>query len=62
MGDTEYLDRCGSPFITRTATATDPPLCNTSSRCTVGWTENTQKPNFFEKRKKSLKTQKLKKV
>ena len=27
---------------------------------TVGWTKNTQKPNFFEKRKKSSKTQKLK--
>ena len=23
------------------------------SNTTVGWTENTQKPNFFEKRKKS---------
>ena len=40
-----------SHVITRTATATDPPLCNMSSRCTVGWTENTQKPDFFEKRK-----------
>ena len=27
---------------------------------TVGWTKNTQKPNFFEKRKKSSKMQKLK--
>ena len=24
-----------------------------------GWTKNTQKPNFFDKRKKSPKTQKL---
>ena len=28
----------------------------------VGWTKNTQKPNFFEKQKKSSKTQKLKNV
>ena len=27
-----------------------------------GWTENTKKPIFFEKRKKSPKTQKLKNV
>ena len=27
-----------------------------------GWTKNTQKPNFFEKRKKSPKTQKLRNV
>ena len=27
-----------------------------------GWTKNTPKPNFFEKRKKSSKTQKLKNV
>ena len=51
-----------SPVITRTATATDPPLCNVSSRCTVGWTENTQKPDFFEKRKKSSKMQKLQNI
>ena len=51
-----------SPVITRTATATDLPLFNMSSRCTVGWTENTQKPDFFENRKKSSKMQKLKNV
>ena len=28
----------------------------------VGWTKITRKPDFFEKRKKSFKTQKLKKV
>ena len=33
----------------------------TPPQCTVGWTENTQKPEFFEKRKKSLKMRKLKK-
>ena len=27
-----------------------------------GWTKNTQKPNFFEKRKKSSKTPELKNV
>ena len=27
-----------------------------------GWTKNTPKPNFFEKRKKSSKTQELKNV
>ena len=27
-----------------------------------GWTNNTQKPNFFDKRKKSPKTQKLRNV
>ena len=27
-----------------------------------GWTKNTQKPDFFEKRKTSPKTQKLRKV
>ena len=35
---------------------------DSSTDTTVGWTKNTQKPNFFEKRKKSSKTQKLKKV
>ena len=35
---------------------------NSSTHITVGWTKNTQKPNFFEKRKKSSKTQKLKNV
>ena len=35
---------------------------DSSTDTTVGWTENSQKPNFFEKRKKSSKTQKLKKV
>ena len=29
---------------------------------TVGWTKNTQKPIFFEKRKKSSKMQKLKNI
>ena len=33
---------------------------DSSTDTTVGWTKNTQKPNFFEKRKKSSKTQKLK--
>ena len=32
-----------------------------STDTTVGWTKNTQKPNLFEKQKKSSKTQKLKK-
>ena len=35
---------------------------DSSTGTTVGWTKNTQKPNFFEKRKKSSKTQKLKNV
>ena len=35
---------------------------DTSTNTTVGWTKNIQKPIFFEKRKKSSKTQKLKKV
>ena len=35
---------------------------DSSTDTTVGWTKNTQKPNFFEKRKKSSKTQKLKNV
>ena len=35
---------------------------DSSTNTTVGWTKNTQKPNFFEKRKKSSKTQKLKNV
>ena len=33
-----------------------------STDTTVGWTKNTQKPKFFEKLKKSSKTQKLKNV
>ena len=33
-----------------------------STDTTVGWTKNTQKPNFFEKWKKSSKTQKLKNI
>ena len=33
---------------------------DSSTDTTVGWTKNTPKPNFFEKRKKSSKTQKLK--
>ena len=32
---------------------------DSSTDTTVGGTKNTQKPNFFEKRKKSSKTQKL---
>ena len=35
---------------------------DSSTNMTVGWTKNTQKHNFFEKRKKSAKTQKLKNV
>ena len=35
---------------------------DSSTNTTVGWTKNSQKPNFFEKRKKSSKTQKLKNV
>ena len=35
---------------------------DSSTDTTVGWTKNTQKPIFFEKRKKSSKTQKLKNV
>ena len=35
---------------------------DSSTDITVGWTKNTQKPDFFEKRKKSSKTQKLKNV
>ena len=35
---------------------------DSSTDTTVGWTKNTQKRDFFEKRKKSSKTQKLKNV
>ena len=35
---------------------------DSSTDTTVGWTKNTQKPNFFLKRKKLSKTQKLKNV
>ena len=35
---------------------------DSSTDTTVGWTKNTQKPIFFEKRKTSSKTQKLKNV
>ena len=35
---------------------------DSSTDTTVGWTKNTRKPDFFEKRKKSSKTQKLKDV
>ena len=35
---------------------------DSSTDTTVGWTKNTQKPNFFEKRKKLSKTEKLKNV
>ena len=43
---------------------TKPLLTNadSSTDTTVGWTKNTQKPDFFEKRKKSSKTQKLKNI
>ena len=34
---------------------------DSSTDTTVGWTKNTQENNFFEKRKKSSKTQKFKK-
>ena len=33
-----------------------------STDTTVGWTKNSRKPNFFEKRKKSSKMQKLQNV
>ena len=33
---------------------------DSSTDTTVGWTKNTPKPKFFETRKKSSKTQKLK--
>ena len=35
---------------------------NSSTDTTIGWTKNTQKTEFFEKRKKSSKMQKLKNV
>ena len=35
---------------------------DSSTNTTVGWTKNTQKAKFFEKHKKSSKTQKLKNV
>ena len=35
---------------------------DSSTDTTVGWTKNIRKPNFFEKVKKSSKTQKLKNV
>ena len=35
---------------------------DSSTDNTVGWTKNTQKPNFFERQKKSSKMQKLKNV
>ena len=35
---------------------------DSSTDTTVGWTNNSRKPKFFEKRKKSSKTQKLKNV
>ena len=34
---------------------------DSSTDTTVGWTKNTRKPNIFEKRKKSSKTQKTQK-
>ena len=35
---------------------------DSSTDTTVGWTKTSRKPTFFEKRKKSAKTQKLKNV
>ena len=35
---------------------------DSSTDTTVGWTKNIRKPNFFEKRKKSSQTRKLKKL
>ena len=35
---------------------------DSSTNAIRGWTKNTQKPDFFEKRKKSPKTQKLRNV
>ena len=37
-------------------------LSNPSGSVVFGWTKNTQKPHFFEKQKKSSRTQKLKNV
>ena len=37
-------------------------VADTSTNAIGGWTKNTPKPDFFEKRKKSSKTQKLKNV
>ena len=37
-----------------------PEVSNPSGSVVSGWTKNTKKPDFFEKRKKSSKTQKLK--
>ena len=61
-GDTHYSMQILSekPRIRETkhlSTNTD-----SSTDTTVGWTKNTQKPNFFEKRKKLSETQKLKNV
>ena len=39
-----------------------PEVSIPSASVVFGWTKNTQKPNLFEKRKKSSKTQKLKNV
>jgi hypothetical protein len=39
-----------------------PEVSNPSGSVVSGWTKNTQKPDFFEKRKKSFKKQKLKNV
>ena len=39
-----------------------PEVSNPSGSVVFGWTKNTQKPNFFEKPKKSPKAQKLKNV
>ena len=40
--------------------ALQPGVSNPSGSGVSGWTKNTQKPDFFGKRKKSSKTQKLK--
>ena len=42
--------------------ALPPEVSNPSGSVVSGWTKNTQKPDFFEQRKKSSKTQKLKNV
>ena len=42
--------------------ALQPEVSNPSGSMVSGWTKNIQKPDFFEKRKKSSKTQKLKNV
>ena len=54
-----YLERRKKSRIRETKhLSTD---ADSSTDTTVGWIKNTQKPKFFVKRKKSSKTQKLKK-